>query len=65
MKITFTPPKPIKQYVQERIPTRFDDIQKEILKEKFADYNALNKPTNVEKTYTLGSVIGDKLSHIR
>lgn len=49
-----------------RIPTRFDDIQKEILFDKMKDYYTSTKTPQVEQgsTFKLGDVIGDKLNKI-
>ena len=51
---------------ESRIPTRFDDIQKEILLDKVKDYFAQKNIAEdaVGKIYKLGSVIGDKLNGI-
>lgn len=48
-----------------KIPTRFDDIQKEIKMEKVKKYFEQKQPKVKEGTYLLGDVIGkvfDKLA---
>lgn len=49
-----------------RIPTRFDDIQKEILLDKVKGYFAQKAASDAVagKTYKLGDVIGGKLDSI-
>lgn len=49
--------------LSDRIPTRYDDITKEIQSEKFKNYfEQQTKPTAIEeKTYQLGSKIGEAL----
>lgn len=50
----------------ERIPTRFDDITKEIEQAKYKDYYKLQEVAKElpEKTYQLGSKIGEALKAI-
>lgn len=50
----------------ERIPTRFDDITKEIHQAKNQDYYKLQEVAKElpEKTYQLGSKIGEALKAI-
>lgn len=50
----------------ERIPTRFDDITKEIHQAKNHDYYKLQEVAKElpEKTYQLGSKIGEALKAI-
>ncbi|MBR5555109.1 hypothetical protein IKU74_03745 [bacterium] len=49
-----------------KIPTRFDDIQKEIHFDKMKDYYVQAKVPQVEQgsTFKLGDVLGDKLNKI-
>lgn len=50
------------KFPQVKIPTRFDDIQREIAMEKAqAYYNQTPKITDNTTTYTLGSIIGSEL----
>ena len=46
-----------------KIPTRFDDIQKEIRIAKFKDYYELQEVPKIaeEKTYKLGSKVSEAL----
>ena len=46
-----------------KIPTRFDDIQREIRDTKFKDYYALQEKCEIakEKVYTLGSAMSEAL----
>lgn len=49
------------QVVDSKIPTRFDDIQKEIQQAKIEEYFKQFIPQNNNKTYSLCSVIGEEL----
>lgn len=50
------------------IPTRYDDIMKEIMEEKLKaalrEYEKYNTPSAGGTTYRLGDVIGEKLNKI-
>lgn len=51
-----------------RIPTRYDDIMKEIMEEKLKaalrEHAKYSSPTTDGTTYKLGDVIGEKLNKI-
>ena len=51
-----------------RIPTRYDDIMKEIMEEKLKaalrEYAKYSSPTTDGTTYKLSDVIGEKLNKI-
>ncbi len=49
------------QIVDSKIPTRFDDIQKEIEQARIEEYFNQFIPQKNDKTYSLGSVIGEEL----
>ena len=57
------------KYFNNNIPTRFDDIQKEITTERIknsvkAYKKYVPQSDNVIKTYKLGDILGEKLSKI-
>ena len=56
----------LRQTRDDYIPTRFDDIQKEILLDRFKEYYAQKAPTGglENSTFKLGDVIGNKLDKI-
>ncbi len=56
----------IKEIKANKIPTRFDDIRKEIFLEKAKDYfNSLDlAKIKLNSTYILGDVAGEKLNKI-
>lgn len=56
----------LNETANSRIPTRFDDIQKEILMDRVKDYFQQKSPVDVtgQTTYRLGDVIGEKLNEI-
>ena len=58
--------KHLESTVNDRIPTRFDDIQREILLDRFRDYYNQKSIVDIATTssYKLGDVIGDKLNKI-
>lgn len=61
--------KTAQEFLPDRIPTRFDDIQKEIAEARLEEYyKQVASPPDSGKTYTLGSVIsetlGEKLNKI-
>lgn len=49
------------QIVDSKIPTRFDDIQKEVEQARIEEYFNQFIPQKNDKTYSLGSVIGEEL----
>lgn len=54
--------KTAQEFLPDRIPTRFDDIQKEIAEARLEEYykQATSQP-DTGKTYKLGSVISEAL----
>ena len=58
--------KHLESTVNDRIPTSFDDIQREILLDRFRDYYNQKSIVDIATTssYKLGDVIGDKLNKI-
>jgi len=56
----------IKEIKANKIPTRFDDIKKEIFLERAKDYfNSIqSQKAKSNSTYILGDVIGEKLNKI-
>lgn len=54
-------PQTVKEIVKTKIPTRFDDIQKEIAKAEADKYYNQYACKNPDSTYTLGNVISEAL----
>ena len=50
--------------ITDRIPTRFDDITKEIIADKNRKYFQQAQTPEVTTYYTIGSVVGEKLNKI-
>ncbi len=53
--------KNVLKFPESKIPTRFDDIQKEIEKERLEAYYNQTKQVSDGKTYSIGSVISEEL----
>ena len=51
----------VAQVIDSKIPTRFDDIQKEIQQAKIEEYFKQFIPQNSDKTYSLGNVLSEEL----
>ncbi len=49
----------------KRIPTRYDDITREIYEAKLMPYYKQFKPQETANTFKLGDVLGNKLNSIK